>query len=115
VERANFLEPPPLGVTVRDGGCDFDSIPPEEQPAARGGRPDVGREKARRFIRDALTQRNDQIGNELAAECGKATKVSDSTFWRAVDDMRENGELVTRGGKGTGRQTVLSLSPPGGP
>ncbi len=24
----NFKEPPPLGVTIRDGGCDFDSNPP---------------------------------------------------------------------------------------
>ena len=24
----NFKEPPPLGVTLRDGGCDFDFNPP---------------------------------------------------------------------------------------
>ncbi len=35
----NFKEAPPLGVTIRDGGCDFDFTPPTDQSKNVGGRP----------------------------------------------------------------------------
>jgi hypothetical protein len=39
-----------------------------------------------------------------------AAKLSSAkTFWRAVEDMVEAGELVKAGGKGTGKQTTLHL------
>jgi hypothetical protein len=106
----NFKEPPPLGVTLRDGGCDFDTNPPDEAAKNPGGRPAVGRESACRFIRDALGAQNDLIGNDVFIECEKKSGVSRQTFWRAVDGMREAGELTTEGGRGMGKQMVLHLS-----
>jgi hypothetical protein len=103
----DFKEPPPFGVTIRDGGCDFDSTPPEEPARNTGGRPASERETACKFIRDALAAQNDLIGNDVFVECEKKTGVSRQTFWRAVDDMRESGELTTDGGRGTGKQMLL--------
>jgi hypothetical protein len=105
----NHKEPPPLGVTIRDGGCDFDLNPPEERPRNAGGRPPEGRSKAVQFIREVLGTENDRIGTDLCAEFEKALKVSGKTFWRAVDELRDAGELVTDGGPGTGKQMILHL------
>ena len=52
---------------------------------------------------------NDQIGNDLCSEWTKSGE-SSKTFWRAVDDLVEAGELSTAGGPGTRTQTVLHLS-----
>ena len=60
------------------------------------------------FIRDALTRQNDQIGNDLCADWVKDGG-SEKTFWRAVDAVKDAGDLATDGGKGTGKQTVLHL------
>ena len=110
IVTGNFKEPPPLGVTIRDGGCDFDFTPPEEPVKNAGGRPSAERETACRFIRDALAAQNDLIGNNVFIECEKKTGVSRQTFWRAVEDMSGNGELTTDGGRGTGKQMVLHLN-----
>lgn len=55
VDRANFLEPPPLGVTIHEGGCDFDSSPPTEPEPSRLGRPNKEFTKAIEFVTEALT------------------------------------------------------------
>jgi hypothetical protein len=95
---------------------DYDHNPPTAPEPGRAGRPPEARDKAERFIRDALAAQNDRIGNELAAEFERAGAGSDKTFWRAVKDMVKRGELATDGGKGTGKQTVLHLiRPEGGP
>ena len=60
------------------------------------------------FIRDALTRQNDQIGNDLCSEWSKGNE-NPKTFWRAVDDLRDAGELATDGGKGSRKQMVLHL------
>jgi len=106
----NFKEPPPLGVTMGDTGCAYDFSPPSEPASSKGGRPDTDRDKARKFIREALATEDGQIGNTLCEACSAATGVSESTFWRAVRDMAKTGELTTRGGKGTGQQTSLHLT-----
>jgi AAA domain len=106
----NFKEPPALGVTIRDGGCDFDSTPPEEPAKNTGGRPPAERETVCRFIREALAAQNDLIGNNLFIECEKKTGVSRQTFWRAVEGMKGDGELTTDGGRGTGKQMMLHLN-----
>src|SRR5262249_50929084 len=51
----NFKEPPPLGVTIRDGGCDFDSNPPDEPARNLGGRPPQKCDKAVAFLTERLT------------------------------------------------------------
>jgi hypothetical protein len=105
----NFKEPPPLGVTLRDGGCEFDSNPPEEPARNPGGRPPEKRGEAMKFIKDSLAHANDRIGNELCAKW-EAGGGSGKTFWRSVDDLVDEGAIVTDGGKGTGKQMVLHLS-----
>ena len=108
VVTGNFKEPPPLGVTVRDGGCDFDFTPPEDATKSPGGRPPEEREKARRFIVEALTVQNDRKATALLHEWEKQGG-SYSTFWRAMRDMRDDGELTTDGGKGTGKPMTFHL------
>ncbi len=61
---------------------------------------------------DALTQSNDRIGNQLASEFESLTGGSSKTFWRAVDDLTEAGEMIHEGGKGTGKQVTLHLVRP---
>jgi hypothetical protein len=92
----NFKEPPPLGVMLRNGGCDFDSEPPSEPAKHPGGRPRVEREKARQFIIDALTRENNRKAAALCAEYVQSGG-AESTFWNARDDMVEAGELVCDG------------------
>jgi AAA domain len=105
----NFKEPPPLGVTLRDGGCDFDLNPPEEATKNTGGRPPEEREKARKFIVDALSQQNDRKATALLAEWEKAGG-SEGTFWRAMRDMQADANLNTDGGKRTGKPMVFHLN-----
>ena len=104
----NFKEPPALGVTIRDGGCDFDFTPPEEPARNAGGRPPGEREKARKFIIDALTQENDRQATLLLTAWEKESG-SEGTFWRAMRDMQNDGELTTDGGKGTGKRMIFHL------
>ena len=104
----NFKEPPALGVTIRDGGCDFDFNPPEEPAKNPGGRPPEEREKARKFIADALTVQNDRKATELLNEWEK-NGGKEATFWRAMREMRDDGVLTTDGGKGTGKPMTFQL------
>jgi hypothetical protein len=107
VEKSHAEKPQPLGVTMEDDGNRYDSSPPGKLDLKTVGRPGDKREKAMQFIRDALAVTNDQTANELAVRCDTEHAISEKTFWRAVEDLRENGEIVTDGGKGTGRQTTL--------
>jgi hypothetical protein len=105
----NHKEPAPLGLTMHDRGCTFDSNPPEEPTRNVGGRPNVAQDKATRFIRDELATQNDQLWTELrdkwTARGGKK-----STFSNAVDALRDGGELTTDGGEGTGKRMVLHFN-----
>ena len=112
VAKSFAMKPPALGVTMTDGGNEYDHNPPSAPEPGRPGRPPEARDKAERFIRDALAVQNDRIGNELAAECAKAGRGSRKTCWRAVDAMVEAGELARDGGTGTGKQVVLHLYDP---
>lgn len=93
----NFKEVPPLGVTLHDKGCDYDSEPPESRPASKGGRPGNERTSVRDWIASQLTETNDQVGNEMQELAEKELGVSRKTFWRAVNDMEEEGSLVKDG------------------
>jgi hypothetical protein len=108
IVTGNFKEPAPLGVTMRDGGCDFDFTPPEEPARNPGGRPPEEREKARKFLIDALTKQNDRKATELLREWEKSGG-SEPTFWRAMRDMIADGDLTTDGGKGTGKPMLFHL------
>jgi hypothetical protein len=106
VSKSFAKKPPALGVTMTDAGNEYDHDPPPAPEPGKPGRPPEARDKAERFIREALAARDDRIGTELAAEWEK-TGGSRSTFWRAVEAMELAGELVKDGGTGTGKQAVL--------
>jgi hypothetical protein len=88
----NFKEPPALGVTLRDGGCDFDSTPPEEAVRNTGGRPPVKIEKAVAFIETELSA-GDSKGCELIKKWLATGESKDPNF-RAKDSLIANGRLV---------------------
>jgi hypothetical protein len=92
VDRANCLEPPPLGVTIHDAGCDFDSNPPEEPiPAPRGrAREKLG--KAMVFLTEKLTE-GDRKQCELISEW-EAQGENKGTMFNAMRAMQDDGRLV---------------------
>jgi hypothetical protein len=110
VEKSYAAKPPALGVTIGESGNTYDSKPPARPDPSKGGRPSEKRDKAMQFIRDALLKQNDQIGNDLCGQWEKDHGESDKTFWRAVTDMTEAGDMATEGGKGTRSQMVLHLN-----
>ena len=97
----NFKEPPPLGVTIRDGGCDFDSAPPEEPAKNVGGRPPEEREKAAcsSFV-DALAVQNDLIGNDLFDRMGEEERSEQTDVLASMKDMTERRRANYRRRKG---------------
>lgn len=96
VDKSYGLKPPPLGMTIRTEGCDFNDNPPEAPPMSKGGRHADAREPAEKFIRESLQAENDQQATKLAA-AWLAKKGSKSAFWRARDVMLEAGELICEG------------------
>jgi hypothetical protein len=109
VEKSYAKRPAALGVTLGDRGNSYDFEPPAKCENGKPGRPPEAREKAERFIRDALKRQNDRIGNELCAEWQEAGGTQ-QTFWRAVEAIEASGELAKDGGPGTRQQTVLHLN-----
>ncbi len=110
VDKSYAAKPPALGMTIAEAGCSFDSNPPSAPEPRRPGRPSDERDKAKQLIREALTIQNDQIGNALCDRWINELEGSPKTFWRAVDEMKNDGELSTDGGKGTRKQMVLHLA-----
>ncbi len=87
----NFKEPPALGVTLRDGGCDYDFNPPEEAPRSLGGRPAAKVTKAIKFIEEKLKD-GDRKGAELIDEWIALGEFKSSIF-DAKRRMVEEGRL----------------------
>jgi hypothetical protein len=106
--RGNFKEPPPLGVTLKDDGCDYDDNPPEDAADQLRGRPRSEREKVLDFLREALKRDNDQLAGALRDRYLQSGGAK-STFWRGVDELKERGEVVSDGGSGHGCQMILHL------
>ena len=77
-------------------------------PRKRGSPAAEEREKARKFILDALAQQNDRQATKLLADWEKESG-SEGTFWRAMRDMKHDGELTSDGGTGTGKKMTLHL------
>lgn len=109
-EKSFAKRPPPLGVTIMGTGNDYDFNPPVKPDPNKGGRPADKRDRATQFIRDALAKDNDQLATDLCRDW-EATGESKKTFWRAVDDLADGGELFKDGGPGTGKQIMLHLRP----
>jgi hypothetical protein len=96
IDKSYLAKPPPLGMTIAATGCTFDFEPPSPPEPERGGRPPKSREKASKFIVEALTARNDRLARELCKEWEKAGG-SAAAFWRARDELVEAGDLVCDG------------------
>jgi hypothetical protein len=111
VDKSAVVKPPALGITMKADGNDYDLSPPADPESRKPGRPPAARDNAKRFVRDSLAHENDKIGNDLATAWQKEGG-SKKTFWRAVDEMEEDGALVKDGGPNTGRQVVLHLFHP---
>lgn len=88
----NFKEPPPLGVTIRDGGCDFDFAPPLEPARNPGGRPSEKCDKAIAFLTRKLTE-GDCKACDLTNEW-LALGEFKSPFFGAKKAMESDGRLV---------------------
>ncbi len=96
VDKTAAVNPPALGITMRDSGNDYDFNPPAEAEPNRGGRPPEKREKARQFIIDALTRENDRKATDLCHEWEQAGEKA-KAFWGARDAMVTAGELTSQG------------------
>jgi AAA domain len=88
----NFKEPPPLGVTLRDGGCDFDFDPPKEPTKNLGGRPPEKTDKAIAFLLENLSAA-DWKGCELIDKWVGSGE-SKSPIFDAKKAMEADGRLV---------------------
>ena len=73
------------------------------------GRPRNDRDNAKELIRELLASQNDRSETTYARRWEKDHGGSSKTFWRAVDEMKGDGEVATDGGIGTRKQTVLHL------
>ncbi len=92
VDRANFLEPPPLGVTVHDGGCDFDSSPPADAIPSRGGRPPEKLKQAKEFLIERLSS-GDMKQVDLINEWIDRNE-SKGTIFNAMRDLHDEGTII---------------------
>ncbi len=108
VEKSFAKKPAALGVTIGESGNTYDFNPPVPKEPVKAGRPRDKRGQAAEFIRAALAKDNDQIGNDLCQQW-EQNGGNDTTFWRAVKELVDSGELITEGGKGTGKQTMLHI------
>ncbi len=103
----NFKEPPPLGITLRDGGCDFDSNPPSEPARNPGGRAPEKLDKAIAFLNKELDQ-SDRLTSELVSEW-EALGEAKATFFNARKKMVEDGLVVV---DDSGKRQICHLVKP---
>jgi hypothetical protein len=96
VEKTYFTRPPALGLTLGADGNSYDFTPPRASARGPVGRPPESRDKARAFLVEALTARNDLKAAELCEKWTDA-KGDEKAFWRARDAMVKAGELVCEG------------------
>lgn len=86
-------KPAPLGVTMGEAGNEYDNHPPE----VKQGRPSgTGKDKAARFILDALDVRDGRKVMDLLDDW-RDSGGKDSTFWRARDALVDSGEVLCSG------------------
>ncbi|MFO0957429.1 MAG: AAA family ATPase [Isosphaeraceae bacterium] len=88
----NFKEPPPLGVTMGDTGCEYDFEPPKPSSGSKGGRPPQKLEKAIAFLVEKLSA-GDRKGVELI-DGWVAMNEAKGTLFNAKKVMEEDGRLV---------------------
>jgi hypothetical protein len=84
----NFKEPPPLGVTIKDGGCDYDFDPPEEAER-RSGPPPAKLRAATDWLRGRLATPAPVVDlrKEAAAAGVIPSEGSAATLYQAKDAL----------------------------
>ncbi len=90
----NFREPPPLGLTMGDTGCEYDSEPPSEPATNKGGRPAAECIKAQEFIVKHLKERNDRKGIDLINEWTQLMGEAKGTIFNARAALVSAGRLT---------------------
>jgi hypothetical protein len=88
----NFKEPSPLGVTIRDGGCDYDFNPPVEPARNLGGRKPDKLDEAIAFLEAKLTA-SDCEACRLVDEW-EAAGENKGTLFNAKKKLNADGRLV---------------------
>ncbi len=81
----NFKEPPSLGVTLRDGGCDFDSNPPSVPAPNRPGPAPQRLEECKEWLRGDWSP-NPAPVQELRTESDKAG-FGANTLYRSKEEL----------------------------
>jgi hypothetical protein len=90
----NFKEPPALGVTLRDGGCDFDSNPPSDPAPSRPGPAPQRLNECKEWLKGRLTPNPAQV-QELRTESDKAG-FSSGTLYRAKEELNAEEYVFER-------------------
>jgi hypothetical protein len=109
VEKSFDRKPMALGVALGETGNHYDGSPPPPRTQGDRGRPPESRSAVEEFILRSLSQKGDQVWTDLQEACEKDKGVSKTTFWRAVESLKQSGQVATEGGPGTGRQMILTL------
>ena len=89
--NGNFKEPPPLGATLRDDGCDFDSTPPEDKGTGKTGRPPGKVTKAIEFLEQTLA--GGECKGSVVVSKWTDLGESKSTLFNARNVMVDEGRL----------------------
>jgi hypothetical protein len=88
----NFKEPPVMGLTMKDNGCDWDFNPPSAPAGSKGGRPPEKLDKAITFLEAELS-----AGDRKAVEiitAWQAEGENKGTLFNARAAMVADGRLV---------------------
>ena len=107
--RGTSREPPALGLTLHEEGAEYDWDPPSPDKDLKGGqrgRPRGSREEARAWIMERLQERNHLQATRLQEDAAEAGVCVKNTFWRAVEELEEAGEILR-----DGKPFVLHLCP----
>jgi hypothetical protein len=88
----NHKSPMPLGMTITDTGCVFDSASPEKSPASKGGRPATKAAKAELFLESLLAKGG--RARQEAVSLWEADGGSKNTLVAAAQGMERQGRLL---------------------
>ena len=108
VDKSYLSKPPALSMKITAGGCTFNHETKKTQRPMTGGRPADERTQASKFLLDRLKNKNDQSWQNLACEWENTGKTR-KTLLRAVEDLKESGQICTDGGRGMGASMILHL------
>ena len=97
VDKTAVVKPPPLGITMRGEGNEYDFNPPTEPEASKGGRPPEKLGKAVAFLVDKLTA-GDRKWCELITEW-EGIGEAKGTLFNAYRAMVDDGRMIVNESK----------------